>query len=99
MKGLWRSLLAVVAACAAFPAVAAATPVNNTPPSVVGTPQVGSDVGCSKGSWGSSLGGRIVTTEYQWFHATDLVNPIFVGNGRMSRYRPTTTDLGMQRVC
>lgn len=99
MRRLCRWLVAIAAASAAFagvfPAAAAATVTNQTPPSIPAAMQVGARAICSPGTWTSNSHFRVRNFTYQWVRSTDLADPIHTGD----RYVPTAADLGQQLIC
>lgn len=85
-------------ASATSPATAAVTtaltvPVNTVAPAITGTPNVGSLLTCSQGTW---TGNPTPTYAYQWFYF-DTVTAI--GGATSSTYTPVSGDVGHTLSC
>jgi hypothetical protein len=100
-----RCLLLGVMLLCAVPAVAAAMPVNQTPPVVSGKPEVGlNDLVCSSGTWTSTTShmpnNDLHVARQDWYYADAGGDPTGKALGpNTANYVPVAADVGQRLVC
>jgi hypothetical protein len=91
MSPLLLGLLATLAAAAVGQAATAAAPVNTSPPTITGTPQVGQTLTAGNGTWSNSP----TSFAYQWLRCNGGGNSCAsIANATQSTYTLVGADAG-----